>query len=222
MAGPLIDSYAWNGGREAMMRFGPQDGPVAVVALPLFEEANRTRGFAVAILRALVARGVGGLLPELPGTGESLIETHAARLSAMRSGYAAAASGVARPFGLAIRSGALLGTAARLVGQWHLSPQDGSSLLRELGRITPLPASPSEPVEVAGNLIAPEMLAELASASTVAGERTRTVRLTGDPRGADAVLPGPPLWRRAEPDSDPALVQAVADDFADWVARCGG
>lgn len=41
-----------------MLRFGPAAGPVVVVALPLFEEANRTRAFAVAILRALAERGV--------------------------------------------------------------------------------------------------------------------------------------------------------------------
>ncbi len=39
-----------------MLRFGPADGLVVVAALPLFEEANRTRAFMVTILRALAER----------------------------------------------------------------------------------------------------------------------------------------------------------------------
>jgi alpha-beta hydrolase superfamily lysophospholipase len=54
-----------------MLRFGPATGPVVVVALPLFEEANRTRAFAVTICRALAKRGVASVLPDLPGQGES-------------------------------------------------------------------------------------------------------------------------------------------------------
>ena len=53
---PRIDSYAWSGGREAMLRWGPDGGPVVIAALPLLEEANRTRAFVVTILRALAKR----------------------------------------------------------------------------------------------------------------------------------------------------------------------
>ncbi|MBN9990607.1 hypothetical protein JND45_14830, partial [Listeria monocytogenes] len=56
-----------------MLRFGPDQGPLVAVALPLFEDANRVRGFAVAICRALAARGVATILPDLPGQGESLV-----------------------------------------------------------------------------------------------------------------------------------------------------
>src|SRR6187551_1263766 len=71
----LNDQYDWPGGREAMLRFGPATGPVVIAVMPLFEEANRTRAFMVALLRALAERGVASVLPDLPGTGESLIET---------------------------------------------------------------------------------------------------------------------------------------------------
>jgi HAD superfamily hydrolase (TIGR01509 family) len=40
-----------------MLRFGPAEGPLVVLAMPLFEEANRTRAFAVTLLRALAAAG---------------------------------------------------------------------------------------------------------------------------------------------------------------------
>ena len=69
MTGGLrIEHYDWAGGREAMLRFGP-DEPRVIVSLPLFEEANRTRAFAVTLLHALAARDIGGLLPDWPGHG---------------------------------------------------------------------------------------------------------------------------------------------------------
>ncbi|RYD50253.1 MAG: hypothetical protein EOP60_12200, partial [Sphingomonadales bacterium] len=60
----MIDHYDWAGGREAMLRFGPATGPVVIAALPLFEEANRTRTFVVTLLRALAERGIAGALPD--------------------------------------------------------------------------------------------------------------------------------------------------------------
>jgi hypothetical protein len=218
MTGPRIDSYRWSGGCEPLLRFGPEDGRVVVAVLPLFEEANRVRAFAVAVLRALAERDIGGLLPELPGTGESMVETADARLADLQAAFAAAAPPGAVAF--AIRSGALIDIAATLAGRWHLAPQDGSALLRELGRIAPLPSDPGEPVEVAGNLIAPAMLTELRAAQPLAGDRLRTVRLAGDPRAADRLIDRPPLWRRNEPSSDPVLVQQVVDDIANWTAAC--
>ena len=50
----MIDQYVWRGGKELMLRFGPADGPLVIVTLPLFEEANRLRAFAVTLCRALV------------------------------------------------------------------------------------------------------------------------------------------------------------------------
>ena len=50
----------------------------------------------------------------------------------------------------------------------------------------------------------------------------RTVRLDTDPKPADRHVPGTPLWRRAEPDNDPALAAILADDIADWIAACEG
>eukprot|EP01037_Dinobryon_pediforme_P041965 gene41965-52022_t len=39
---------------------------------------------------------------------------------------------------------------------------------------------------------------------------------------ADRHVAGAPLWRRAEPDTDAALAELLADDIADWIARCEG
>lgn len=216
-----------------MLRFGPASGPVVVAALPLFEEANRTRAFAVTILRALAKRRIVGLLPDLPGQGESVVPTHETDLDMLRAAFAAAVPvGNHHAFTFAIRSGALLDTEAPVDAHYHLSPVTGTDLRRELIRTRQASAreagetfdpagidAATEPVELAGNLIAPRFLAQLASA-TPSETVVRTIRLETEARPADVKLPGSPLWRRAEPDNDLALAQAIADDIAAWIATC--
>jgi hypothetical protein len=197
----VIDHYDWAGGREAMLRFGPADGPVVVAALPLFEEANRTRAFVVTILRLLAERGLAGALPDLPGQGESLVPTSDIRLADLRSAFAAAAGSGA--FSLAIRSGALLDTQAAVAGRWHIAPQTGDELLRELNRIREVGGSG----DFGGNAIPDAFFAELGGAVPIA---------------AAGQFDGAPLWRRAEPDNDPALAARIADDVAAWVRSCAG
>lgn len=204
----MIDAYDWAGGREAMIRLGPDTGPVVIVALPLFEEANRTRTFAVTIMRALAERGVGTVLPDLPGTGESPVATGDMRLADLRAAYAAAARGAIGS--VAIRSGALIDTEADVAGRWHLAPQTGAELVRELERMR-------DGDRIAGNLVTAELLADLSLAEP---RPARVVRLEGDPRPAERVVPGAPLWRRAEPDNDHALAETLADDIAEWVRTC--
>ncbi|ATY31816.1 alpha/beta fold hydrolase [Sphingomonas psychrotolerans] len=210
----MIDYYDWAGGREAMLRFGPDTGPVVVVALPLFEEANRTHAFAVTMLRALAERGVAGALPDLPGQGESLVPTDAVRLAHLRDAFAAATRHAGRPaYALGIRSGALLDSAAMLGGRWHFAPSTGAELLRELERLRRAGGGD----EYGGNLISPVLLGELPTAGAA---QSRTIRLESDARPADRHVPGAPLWRRSEPDNDPALAALLADDIAAWVRSC--
>lgn len=216
-----------------MLRFGPDTGPIVIVALPLFEEANRTRAFAVTLLRGLAERGIAGLLPDLPGQGESMLPTSAATLGQLRAAFADITAGCGRPcFSLAIRSGALLDDAADLRGRYHLSPMTGADLRRELVRARQASARESgepfdpasldhatQPVELAGNFVAPELLRELADA-TPGAKAVRTVRLETDAKPADAKLAGSPLWRRAEPDNDPVFAARIADDIAAWITAC--
>ncbi len=232
----MISHYDWEGGREAMLRFGPDIGPVIVAALPLFEEANRTRAFVVTILRVLAARGVASALPDMPGQGESGAPTSTFTLARGRSAFAAACAlplGEGRSvYGLAIRSGTLLDGDAQLAGRWHFAPMTGADQLRELVRTRQAaareagdsfdPASLKEatdPVELAGNLLSPTLLAEMPEAAPVA-EKTRVIRLETDAKPADHRIAGAPLWRRAEPDNDPALAEKIADDIASWVRAC--
>lgn len=235
----MIDSYAWAGGREAMLRFGPTSGPVVIAALPLFEEANRTRAFVVTILRRLAARGIAGALPELPGMGESEIETEYASLSHWYDAFKQAAFALRSTYEtahvIAFRGGALVDRDAVVDTRWHFAPQTGAAVIRELGRIALAAAnearrpfdpatltSPGEPIEIAGNRLSRELLAEIERAEPAATAPLRIVRLKTDPLVADLHVDGPPLWRRSEPGNDVTLAALLADDIAGWIASCGG
>lgn len=209
-----IDHYEWPGGREAMLRFGPPGAPTVIAALPFFEEGNRTRAAMVDVLRRLAVHGIAGALPDLPGTGESLTDIADASLSAWRSAFAAACAHVGDPVHIcAWRSGVLVDDEAAAVSRWYLAPQSGEALTRELSRLRHL----SGGMDVAGNAISDDLIAALAIAEPTTTGRVRVARLTGDAKPADCLLPGRPLWRGSEPETDAALQQAVADDIAAWI-----
>jgi hypothetical protein len=232
----VIAWYDWAGGREAMLRFGPADGPVVIAVLPLFEEANRTRTLTVTILRALASQGIGGALPDLPGAGESLVLLEAASLADWRAAFAAAVASLGRPaHALSIRGGALIESNADLASRWQLTPLTGEELVRELFRaraiadpgvapdFDPLaPDAEGPPVELAGNRVPRPLLCELIGAEPRPGGATRVVRLGKDRRIANLSLPDAPPWRRAEPDNDIALAQTLAGDIAEWIRTCAG
>lgn len=221
MTGLRFDTYDWNGGREAMLRFGPESGPIVIAALPLFEEANRTRQFTCTILRALADHGIGSILPDCPGTGESVVATVDAKLSDQRQAYSELTQQLgARSYAVSIRSGVLLDTDADLAGRWHLAPQTGADLVRDLERTRAAGGKSDRGDEYAGNRLSPKMLAELRDAVPCQDGRYRVVRLDTDPRAADATYAGVPLWRRSEPGSDIALAQQLAADIAHWIASC--
>jgi hypothetical protein len=227
----VIDHYDWEGGREAMLRFGPAEGPVVVAALPLFEEANRTRTFMVTLLRALAERSIASALPELPGQGESLVPTEKVSLMDIRDGFEAACNALERPvYALGIRSGALLDTLALARGRWHFAPQTGPELLRELKRMANGATGDSwwaanDVMEIAGNRVSSDLLAALTVVTPFGIEDElplRVVRHETDAKTAALKVPGAPLWRRAEPDNDAALAELLADDIAAWVRACEG
>ncbi|MFM9827403.1 MAG: hypothetical protein ACKVOB_01500 [Sphingomonas sp.] len=243
----MIDHYDWANGREAMLRFGQRSGPVVVMALPLFEEANRTRAFAVTMLRALAREGIAGALPDFPGTGESLEPTETLDIIRARDAFDGVVDHLGHDhpgiFGASIRSGALLDPSGVLDGRWQLAPQDGASLLRDLTRVkqlrlgSPLPdrwfytgsdalsedAAP-KPAEIAGNMVSPDFL-NLLSGYTPADPGAiplRVVRLMTDPAPADHRVSGTALWRRAEPGNDLGLAALLATDITTWVRACAG
>lgn len=214
----MIDEYDWGGGREALMRFG-SGNPVVILALPPFEETNRTRSFGVTLLRMLADRGVGGVLPDLPGMGESLVPTRQATLAGWRAAFSQAAKTTGARHGIAIRGGALIDTVALLDSRWHLSPQDGQMLTRELERMRSASDTPGD--GYGGNDIGEAMMSALRPAQP-ASEKVRTVRLATDKRPADRWVDAAPLWRRAEPDNDLELADKLVPDIHKWVRQCGG
>jgi hypothetical protein len=230
----VIDHYDWAGGREAMVRFGPATGPVVIVGLPLFEEANRTRTFAIGLMRRLAVCGIASALPDLPGQGESLVATEHAMLAGWRTAFAAAAAHIdgRRIFSLAMRGGALIDHDVSLSGRWHLAPAVGSALIRELLRAQAVSgvqinidlsdaSDLAAPILISGNRVARPLLRDLNGASPVREGNVRVVRLATDPAVADLKVEGAPLWRQAEPGDDPALADLLSADIADWIAQCG-
>ncbi|MDB5678001.1 MAG: hypothetical protein JWM94_1003 [Sphingomonas bacterium] len=215
-----------------MTRFGHATGPVVVLALPLFEEANRTRTFTVGLLRKLADRGIASVLPDLPGQNESPVATEHAMLAGWRAAFAAAAKAVGHPVhSVTIRGGSLVDHDAQLVSRWQLAPAKGEALIRELFRTAQAAGEPIEidlnayndeggPVTIAGNRIARPLLRDLNAADCAREGNVRVVRLDTDPAVADRKVEGAPLWRRSEPGDDPALAVLLADDIADWIAKC--
>ncbi|MEO8374299.1 MAG: hypothetical protein ABI471_03685 [Sphingomonas bacterium] len=235
----MIDHYDWAGGREAMLRFGPDTGPVVIAAMPLFEEANRTRAFIVTILRALAAQGIASALPDLPGTGESLIETEHASLNAWIAAFSSAAEyfdpGSRPVHAIAVRGGALVDATAPVASRWHFAPVAGEGLVRDLLRARLAAAKesgealgaetiapPGPLIELAGNRLSRTLVEELGHSIPSGGSPLRIVRLDTDTQPADRHVAGAPLWRRSEPGNDPDLARLLADDIAAWVATCAG
>jgi pimeloyl-ACP methyl ester carboxylesterase len=230
----MIDHYDWAGGREAMIRFGPNTGPVVVAVLPLFEEANRTRSFVSGLLRRLADRDIACVLPDLPGQGESLVPTENAMLAGWRTALSSAAIAAAgdRPIHiLSFRGGALLDHDVKAASRWQLAPAKGEALVRELLRTSAAAGArvdidldnyndEGSAVTIAGNALSRTLLRDLNAADCVREGAVRVLRLETDPAVADRKVAGAPLWRQSEPGDDPALAALLADDIAGWIARC--
>lgn len=198
-----------------MLRLGPDHGPTVLAVPALFEEANRTRTLLVATLRLLADRGIGSALPDLPGQNDSLLPTRDARLPLWREALAAAAARLPSPVHMvAIRGGALLDADVDAASRWYLAPLTGEIQVRELDRLRRAGGGQ----DYAGNDLHPALLAALAAATPATVGALRVVRMEGDPRPADRILPAAPPWRASEPRADPALAALLADDLAGWLA----
>lgn len=216
-------TYVWRGGSERVRRQGEKLAVQVLILPALFDEANRMRRFTVQLMHSLADAGIGTLLPDLPGTGES--ETEIARVSSHHWIEAIRAVAELLPSGprrtVAIRGGALLDYYARghasdkvLHAAWRLSPESGKRILRDLHR-TRLAGSR----EAGGYAIGPDLHAFLDTAEP-RDLGARTMRLSSDPLPAYVRIDAAPLWRRAEPGEDPDMVARVADDIIAWARPC--
>ena len=203
------------------MRIGARSGPPILLVPALFEEMNRTRALAAAILRALAARGHGCWLPDLKGTGESETDLHSGRWDDWRHDVAAASAHVEQaagspPLVASIRGGCLIDDAAAGIGWWRLAPVAGASLARDMVR------AGLAGVEWAGYAPSAELRGRLEDATALDQVPLRVARLQSDAGTADVKLPGPALWRRSEPGASAELAEAAAADIASWYAQCAG
>jgi hypothetical protein len=211
--------YSWRGGNEGWLRYGAECDRHIIIIEPLFEEANRCRRLIVELMRKLPANGIGVVLPDLPGTGESLTDIETVRLADWHDAIAAVRDAVA-PVGIAaLRGGALLDGGVGAVPLWRFAPETGARIVRDLKR-TQLSGSSSASPLYAGHRLSEVFIDELTIATLKAGAHVRTLRLESDAAEADAKVAGSPLWRRAEPGEDSALAAQLADDLVSWVQTC--
>lgn len=178
-----------------------------------FDEANKLRRQTVEIMRRLDLSGIDSILPDLSGCNESEAPLGEQTLEGWREGAQAAAAHFAATHALTIRAGALLAPVG-LPG-WSYAPLGGRQVLRAMLRARTIAAKEAgriertddlqaigrrEGIELAGwNLGHPLYVAlETAEAGTGLAEIEH------------AVVGGPALWLRAEPDEDPQQADALA------------
>ncbi|MBK6707301.1 MAG: hypothetical protein IPG54_07345 [Sphingomonadales bacterium] len=227
---PEYRSYQFAGHDENALCLGMGASRRILIIPPLFDEMNRCRRMLVQAMRGLADRGVGALLIDLPGCNESPAALADQSLSTWREAVTAAAAQLEATHIAALRGGALVDDGAPHLPHWRLAPAKGSSLLKtmirtriagdkEAGKTTSeaglIEAARDGPVELAGNVLGPAMVAELATAAPDEIAPV-TVRVLGQD------IAGSPLWLRAEPQDDPAMSAALADDLDRWSASCGG
>jgi hypothetical protein len=210
----MTETYRWRGGTEMLLRHGA-GLPITLLILPaLFEEANRMRRFTVSVMRNLAEFGIGTVLPDLPGTSESVTDLADVTLQDWHDTVSDVTDTI---FGsVAIRGGALIDGTFK--NRWRLAPESGERLLRDMMRATAFSEGVSATEldrqarttqkRLVGNLFSPSLYKALQTAVPVEGAHISAVD-------------GPKLWRAAEPGDAPDFAQLVAIDIAAWTKTCG-
>ena len=192
-------------------------GAQRLLVIPaLLGEANQMRGFTVEVMRRLCAAGITCMLPDLPGTNESLSPLEAQTPSDWQHAMAGAAAHFGATHVLTIRGGALL-APSELPG-WRYAPCTGATQLRHLLRTRIVAAREAGIAETQDGLLA----LGRAEGLDLAGLRLSADFITEFlGRVPDAEAPhreisqealgcGGGLWLRAEPGEDAAQADALA------------
>lgn len=227
-------SYRWRGGDEWLAEIG--EGPPVLIAPPLLEELNRCRAFLMAVMREVAGAGYTLVLPDLPGTGESPGDIAATGwhdwLGALGMLSRDLEEKAQAPLLLSFRGGCLVDGEVHAAARWRFAPVSGSALARDLvrARQAVLPQkvraeaivaeARARASEFAGYVLPPGLFAGLHDGQPTEVDAVRTIRLASDPAPADAKVDGRPLWRQAEPGTDPALSARLAADIVDWARTC--
>lgn len=230
MSAPEYHRYTEAGQSELCFGFGGDSARRILIIPPLFDEMNRMRRVLASVTRDLAGRGVGSLLIDLPGCNESLALLNDQSLDSWRNAVAACAGQLAVTHIASMRGGALIDGSRPDLPHWRIAPVKGASLLKtmirtriagekEAGNIISeaqlMMQAQTAPIELAGNMLGPDMVAQLSVAEPVA-----LTNLTERRLGEDIV--GSPLWLRAEPQDDAAFAANIAADLDRWSESCGG
>ena len=214
--------------RLPVVRRGPAEAPLVIFAQPLFEELNRCRRLLADVGAALAGRGIASALPDLPRSGDHQdmrpfdLDDARAALNA----YVEAQP--SRPHIVSLRGGGLLADAGSSAGMYALSPVSGERLLTDLIRAHAAGErertgksfgrrkaeacwARGENVHLAGYEVTAATAQALVSLTVPDASRSRGI---GSRPGE---IPGPPVWRQADPVRALETAAAVADEIADWM-----
>ncbi|MGB3739754.1 MAG: hypothetical protein WA948_10420 [Pontixanthobacter sp.] len=201
--------------QETALVFDQRRGPRLLVLPALFDEANKMRRQTVEVMHRLDLSGIDSVLPDLPGTNDSLEELREQTLANWKMGAKIAFDHFEATHVLTIRHGALI--VPPDTPDWRYSPKKGKSLLRHLLR--------------ARAIAAKEAGIEETTAAIEAQARQHGVDLTGWRIGAalfddlmnaepstngqsfdiaQSDLGGAGLWLRAEPGEEPEQADTLA------------
>jgi len=208
--------YPTGGGEELILRFGASYATQVVLIESLFEERNFLRRIAVQVGRALQSYDIGCSIPDIPGTGESLIDMADVTFPGWQHAVADAARFVEKkngtlPFIAALRGGALIDHTASAKAWWRFAPATGAELLRPMRHARRIRGA-ADQQDHAGYRLNEAMVAALDAATP----QSPTGPLWQTPVRPDGIAP----WRLAEPGNDEVLANALADDLAQWIATC--
>lgn len=231
---PAFVDYEFADRKELCLCKGTPAAPRVLLVPPLFDEMNRMRRMLVDVMQSLESLQICSFLPDLPGTNESLVALDQISLADWQGAVWACAQQHDISHLASFRGGALAVAALPGASHWIFTPAKGPTILRtmlrtkvaadrEAGRNTGLAelAAQAEtgPIELAGNIIGPELFAQLNAADIPEMKNQRIVRLESDSKPADGQIAGSALWLRAEPDDDPAMSAAIARDIAGWMRQ---
>ncbi len=231
---PAFVDYEFADRKELCLCKGTPAAPRVLLVPPLFDEMNRMRRMLVDVMQSLESLQICSFLPDLPGTNESLVALDQISLADWQGAVQACAQQHDISHLASFRGGALAVAALPGASHWIFTPAKGATILRtmlrtkvaadrEAGRNTGLAELTAQaetgPIELAGNIIGPELFAQLNAADIPEMENQRIVRLESDSKPADGQIAGSALWLRAEPDDDPAMSAAIARDIAGWMRQ---
>lgn len=229
---PAFVSYEFADRKELCLSIAAQSAHRVLLVPPLFDEMNRMRKMMVDVMRVLHTLEISSFLPDLPGTNESLVNLEHVPLSDWQKAIQACAQQHQISHIASFRGGALAVAEMQTADHWIFSPVKGATILRtmmrtkvaadrEAGLNTSLAELAQQAktgvLELAGNIIGSDLLAQLDAAQIPEPKSQRIVRLESDNKPGDVQIPGSALWLRAEPDDDPAMSSAVAQDIATWI-----